>query len=161
MSKKGKGGEKKRSAPPTIENRKARHDYHIEETVECGLVLKGAEVKSLRAGKVNLQEAHARIVKGEMWMMGMNVTPYSNQNSFEPLDPLRSRKLLAHKKQIEKLHEAVGREGYTLIPLKIYFKGGVAKALIGVARGKKLYDKREDLKKKTADREMSRAMKRG
>ncbi|MBF0169702.1 MAG: SsrA-binding protein SmpB [Nitrospinae bacterium] len=150
---------KKRGGPPTIENRRARHDYRIEETVECGIVLKGAEVKSLRTGKVNLQEAHARVTDGELWLYGMNVTPYSNQNTFEQIDPLRGRKLLAHKKQIGKLEVAVSRKGYTLIPLKIYFVKGFAKVLVGVGEGKKLYDKREDLKAKAAAREMDRARK--
>ncbi|VAX16615.1 tmRNA-binding protein SmpB [hydrothermal vent metagenome] len=154
-----KGAEKKKSAPPKILNRKARHDYHILDTMEVGLVLKGAEVKSIREGKISLKESFAKIMKDELWLIGCNITPYKNQNTFEDIDPLRSRKLLLHKKQIKKLKEATAEKGLALIPLKIYFTRGVAKLELGVGKGKKLYDKREDLKRKDAKREMDRELK--
>lgn len=162
MAKPKKGGEKKpkRTGPPTIKNRKAWHDYHIEDSIEAGVELIGSEVKSIRQGKVNLTEAFARVTKGELWLHGCHITPYENQNSFVDLDPMRRRRLLVHKKQIENLESASHRKGYTLMPLKIYFKKGYVKVEIGLGKGKKLYDKREDLKQKDADREMARALKR-
>lgn len=164
MAKKGskkKGGEEiKSTRAPTIVNRKARHDYHIMETFEAGIALIGAEVKSIREGKVNISDAYARVRNGEAWLIGLHISPYKNQNTFEEYNPSRSRKLLLHKKQIDKLSSMTQEKGLTLIPLKIYFKRGRAKLELGVGKGKKLYDKREDLKRKTAQREMERAMKR-
>lgn len=154
------GAKEKRSGPPTINNRQAWANYHILDTVEAGIMLTGAEVKSIREGKVNIAEAHARVMKGEMWLMGMNINPYRHMNSFTVPDPLRSRKLLLHRKQIEKLGEALSEKGLTIIPLKLYFKKGFAKIELGVAKGKKEYDKREDIKTRDAKREMDRAMKR-
>lgn len=150
---------RKKHAPPKIVNRKARHDYHIEDSVEAGVVLQGAEVKSIRQGKVNLSDAFAKVVKGELWLHGCHINPYPNMNTFINPDPMRARKLLLHKKQIEKLDKETHRKGYTLLPLKMYFKKGIVKVEIGVGRGKKLYDKREDLKRKDADREVERALK--
>ncbi|MGL4520981.1 MAG: SsrA-binding protein SmpB [Bacilli bacterium] len=138
------------------QNKKAYHDYFIEETFECGMVLQGTEIKSLRASKANLQDAYARIISGELWIMGMHVSPYEQGNRFNH-DPLRSRKLLLHRMEINKLIGISKEQGYALVPLKIYLKNGFAKLLLGVGRGKKQYDKREDLKKKEAKREIDRA----
>jgi SsrA-binding protein len=154
------GGTEKRPGPPTIKNRQAWANYHILDTVEAGIMLTGAEVKSIRAGQVNISDAHARVMKGELWLMGMNINPYRHMNSFVVPDPLRSRKLLLHRKQIEKLDTALSEKGLTIIPLKLYFKKGFAKIELGVAKGKREYDKREDIKTRDAKREMDRAMKR-
>ncbi|MEQ6376824.1 SsrA-binding protein SmpB [Bacillaceae bacterium S4-13-58] len=140
------------------QNRKARHDYFIEETYEAGLVLKGTEIKSIRAGRVNLKDAFARVHKGEVFIHNMHISPYEQGNRFNH-DPLRTRKALLHKKQINQLIGETQQQGYSLIPLKIYIKNGFAKVLIGLARGKKKYDKREDLKQKQAKRDIERAMK--
>ena len=119
--------EPKEKGPPSIGNKKAYHLYAIEETIEAGIVLRGAEVKSLRAGKANLQDGYARIMKGELWLLGLYIQPYENQNTFYDIEPDRSRKLLLHKKQIDKLAVAVARKGYTLVPTKIYFTRGIVK----------------------------------
>lgn len=162
MARRGKKtkGEEKKSAPPTIVNRRARHDYHVLETVEAGIVLIGAEVKSVREGKINLAESYARAKGGEAWLVGANISPYAAMNTFQAYEPTRDRKLLLHKKQIKKLEAATREKGLTIVPLKVYFKRGLAKVELGVAKGKKLYDKRETLKRRTAEREMDRAMKR-
>lgn len=154
----GKGAGKK-AGPPTIANRKARHDYHILESLEAGIALTGAEVKSIRDGKISFKDAHARIKNGEVWLVGAHISPYKNKNSFDPYNPLRDRKLLLHKKQIKKLAASTQEKGLTLIPLKLYFKRGLAKIELGVGKGKKLYDKRYDLKKKETEREIDRALK--
>lgn len=154
-----KGGGKKKSGPPSIVNRKARHDYHILESLEVGIALTGAEVKSIRDGKITFKEAHARIKNDEVWLVGAHISPYKNQNSFEPYNPLRDRKLLLHKRQIKKLAASTQEKGLALIPLKLYFKHGLAKIELGVGKGKKLYDKRYDLKKKETEREIDRALK--
>jgi len=154
----GKGTGKKTGAP-TIFNRKARHDYHILESLEAGIALTGAEVKSVRDGKISFKDAHARIKNDEAWLVGAHITPYKNQNSFDPYNPLRDRKLLLHKKQIKKLSASIHEKGLTLIPLKLYFKRGLAKIEMGLGKGKKLYDKRYDLKKKETEREIDRALK--
>lgn len=153
---KGEGGS---GRAPTIVNRKARHDYHIVESMEAGIALSGAEVKSIREGKISLQDAYARIKKGEVWLIGLHISPYKNLNTFEAYNPERDRKLLLHKRQIAKLAATVSEKGLTLLPLKIYFTRGLAKLELGVGKGKKLYDKREDLKRKEAQREMERALK--
>ncbi|MGK7344360.1 MAG: SsrA-binding protein SmpB [Candidatus Nitrospinota bacterium M3_3B_026] len=162
MARRGKKtkGEKEKTGPPTIVNRKARHDYHILETVEAGIVLIGAEVKSLREGKMNLAESYARVKRGEVWLVGANISPYAAMNTFQVYEPTRDRKLLLHKRQIKKLEAASREKGLTIVPLKVYFKRGRAKLELGIAKGKKLYDKRETLKRRTAQREMDRAMKR-
>ncbi|GEL76600.1 SsrA-binding protein SmpB [Tenuibacillus multivorans] len=139
-------------------NRKASHDYFIEETYETGMVLKGTEIKSIRAGRVNLKDAFARISKGEAYVHNLHISPYEQGNQFNH-DPTRARKLLLHKKEINKLIGQTQQKGYSLVPLKIYIKNGVAKLLIGLGKGKKKYDKREDLKQKAMKREAERAMK--
>lgn len=139
-------------------NRKARHDYFVEETYEAGIVLQGTEIKSIRKGSVNIKDSFARVDKGEMFLHNMHISPYEQGNRYNH-DPVRTRKLLMHKKQIAKLLGATKEKGYSLIPLKVYIKNGYAKVLIGLARGKKKYDKRETLKRKTANREIEKAFK--
>jgi len=139
-------------------NKKAFHDYFIEEQYECGIVLVGTEVKSLRMGKCSIKEAWVRIEKGELWIMGMNISPYDKGNIFN-VDPMRVRKLLVHRSEINKLDNAVARDGYTLVPLDVYFSKGRAKVHIGLAKGKKLYDKRESIAKKDRAREAERDFK--
>ncbi|MTH53808.1 SsrA-binding protein SmpB [Bacillus mangrovi] len=138
------------------QNKKANHDYSIEETYEAGIVLQGTEIKSLRAGRVNLKDSFARIQGGEVFLHNMHVSPYEQGNRYNH-DPLRTRKLLLHNREISKLIGLTKEEGYTLVPLKIYLKNGFAKVLVGLGRGKKKYDKREDLKKKEAKRDIERA----
>ena len=140
------------------QNRKARHDFFIEETYEAGIVLKGTEIKSIRAGRVNLKDAFARVENGEVFLHNMHISPYEQGNRFNH-DPVRTRKLLLHKKEIAKLIGLTKEKGYSLVPLKIYLKNGFAKVLIGLGKGKKKYDKREDLKKKAAKRDVERALK--
>ena len=140
------------------QNKKANHDYFIEETIEAGMVLTGTEIKSIRSGKVQLKDSFVRISNGEAWINNMHVSPFEQGNRFNH-DPLRSRKLLLHKKQIGELVGAVKRDGYTIVPLKMYLKDGYAKLLIGVGKGKKDYDKRNDMRKKEARREMERVFK--
>lgn len=140
------------------QNKKAGHDYFIEETYEAGLVLHGTEIKAIRAGKVQLKDSFVRIRNNEAWISNMHISPYDQGNRFNH-DPLRSRKLLLHKKQIAQLVGRIKQDGYTIVPLKMYIKDGFAKLLIGVGKGKKNYDKRDDLRKKEAKREMERAFK--
>ncbi|HXG45383.1 MAG TPA: SsrA-binding protein SmpB [Gemmatimonadales bacterium] len=140
-------------------NPKATHDFHILETWEAGLVLTGTEVKSLRAGKASIKEGFARVAGGEVWLEGVNITPYEQGNRYNH-DPVRRRKLLLHKREIRRLIGAVEHQGLTLVPLELYFKHGVAKVTLGLARGKKLHDKREAAKRRLADREMARALSR-
>jgi len=137
------------------ENRKARHDYFIEEAYEAGIALTGTEVKSLRAGKVNLKDSYAQVINGEMFIEQMHISPYEQGNRFN-VDPLRRRKLLMHKREIMKLYGQVKQEGLTLIPLKLYFTKGKVKVEIAVCKGKKLYDKRDAEAAKDAKREMAR-----
>jgi SsrA-binding protein len=143
---------------PLAQNRKASHDYTIEDTVEAGMELRGTEIKSIRRGSANLKDSYARVYKGEMFVYNMHIAPYEEGNRFNH-DPLRTRKLLLHKKQINKLHGHIQESGNALVPLKLYIKNGVCKMLLGVAKGKKKYDKREDLKRKQMKREADRAMK--
>ena len=138
------------------QNKKAYHDYFIEETYEAGIVLQGTEIKSIRASRLNLKDAHARIQNGEVYLYNMHVSPYEQGNRYNH-DPLRTRKLLLHKREISKLIGITKETGYTLVPLKVYLKNGFAKVLLGVGKGKKQYDKREDLKKKEAKRDIERA----
>lgn len=138
-------------------NPKARHDYHILDTWEAGIVLTGTEVKSLRTGKASIKEAFARIRNGEVFLEGMNVTPYEQGNRYNH-DPLRSRKLLLHQREIRRLVGAVEQKGLSLVPLDLYFRRGHAKVTLALARGKKQYDKREDLRRKDAEREVARAL---
>ena len=146
----------KANLAPRINNRRALHEYFIEAKLECGMALQGSEVKSLRAGKAQLQEAYARIEKGELILHGCHIDPYDKAALNH--EPLRPRKLLAHRREIHKLEDATCERGTTLIPLAIYFKGGRAKIEIGVARGKQHHDKRQSIKKKEMDREMRKAM---
>jgi SsrA-binding protein len=137
------------------QNRKARHEYHIEETMEAGLVLVGTEVKSCRDGRVNLTDAYATVSDGEAWLLQCHISPYSHGNR-ENHDPTRPRKLLLHREEIEKLEVAAAQGGRTLIPLRLYFRHGLAKAEIAVARGKKLFDKRASDAKRDVERQMRR-----
>lgn len=137
-------------------NPKATHDYFVLDTMEAGLMLTGTEVKSLRRRGASIKEAFARVARGEVWLEGMNITPYEQGNRYNH-DPVRSRKLLLHRREIERLIGAVEREGLSLVPLELYFVRGRAKIQLALARGKKAHDKRETLKKKIADREMARA----
>lgn len=140
------------------QNKKASHDYFIEETYEAGMVLTGTEIKSVRAARVQLKESYIRISRGEAWVVNMHISPFDQGNRFNH-DPLRERKLLLHRKQILDLQMRVKRDGYTLVPLKIYVKDGYAKLLLGVAKGKKDHDKRHDLRNKEAKRDIDRAFK--
>lgn len=139
-------------------NRKARHDYEILETMEAGISLTGTEVKSLRAGKVNLKDSYAQIKEGELWLVGVHISPYDFGN-INNHDPERERKLLMHRKEIQRLVGKVQMQGLTLVPLKLYFKRGRVKVDLALARGKHNYDRRHDLAKRDAEREMKRAMK--
>ena len=139
-------------------NKKAYHDYFIEEKYEAGLVLHGTEVKSLRMGKCSIKEAFIRIENGEVYAYGMHISPYEKGNIFNK-DPLRPKKLLLHKQQIRKLIGSSAEKGYTLVPLQVYFRDGRAKIEIGLARGKKLYDKRQDIAKKDQRREAEKELK--
>ena len=138
-------------------NKKAFHDYFVEERYECGIVLFGTEVKSIRLGKVNLKESWAQIRKDEIWVEGMHISPYEQGNIFNR-DPLRPKKLLLHKKEILKLNSLVMRQGYTLVPLEIYLKNGRMKMQLGLCKGKQLHDKRSSLAKRDSDREIQRAL---
>jgi len=139
------------------ENRKARRNFEITDTLECGIALRGSEVKSLRAGKVSLDEAYGRIRDNEVWLIGCDIAEYSHANVMNH-EPRRPRKLLLHRREISKFASKAFERGLTLIPLKMYFKSGRAKVLMGVGRGRKLFDKREKLKKETLKRDMDRAM---
>ena len=138
------------------QNRKASHDYAILDTIEAGLVLAGTEVKSLRTGKASLQESWATIENGEAWVMQLHIPPYEQGNRWN-LDPVRKRKLLLHRTEIEKLRKALEQKGHTLVPLKLYFTKGRAKLLLGVGRGKKSHDKRDAIAERDAKREIDRA----
>ena len=139
-------------------NKKAFHDYFIEETYEAGISLAGTEVKSLRMGKCSVKEAFVRIEKGEVYVYGMHISPYEKGNIFNK-DPLRVKKLLLHKQEIRKIEGKIAQKGYTLVPLNVYFKGSLVKVEIGLAKGKKLYDKRQDIAKKDQRREAERQFK--
>lgn len=142
-----------------ITNRKARHDYFIIDTLEAGLVLKGTEVKSLRAGNANLLDSHALVKNGEVWLFGMHISPYEHA-SFENHDPRRTRKLLLSSREIRRLLARVQEKGLTIIPLSVYFKGPYAKIELAVAQGKKSYDKREALKQRDAKRDIAQRLRR-
>lgn len=138
-------------------NPRATHDYHILETWETGIVLTGTEVKSLRDGKASIKEAYARLHNGEVFLEGMNITPYAQGNRYNH-DPVRSRKLLLHRREIERMIGAVEQRGLTLVPLELYFKGGRAKVALALGKGKKEHDKREDIKRRVVERETARAV---
>jgi SsrA-binding protein len=137
-------------------NRKARHDYHIEESFEAGIVLTGTEVKSVRGTRVNLKDSYGKVENGEIFLYNMHISPYEQGNRFNH-DPLRVRKLLAHKKELRQLIGLTQQKGFTLVPLKLYLVGGFVKMELALAKGKKLYDKRDDLAEKTAKRDIDRA----
>jgi SsrA-binding protein len=139
-------------------NPRASHDYHLLETWETGIVLTGTEVKSLRLGKASIKEAYAHVRNGEVWLEGMHITPYEQGNRWNP-EPVRSRKLLMHRREIERLIGGVEQKGFTLVPLEIYFNKGRAKVALALGKGKKTHDRREDIKRRIADREMARALK--
>ena len=148
----------KKSEKIIADNRKARHDYFVIETFEAGIELFGTEVKSLRAGGVNLKDSYCDIDRGELFALGVHISPYEQGNIFNK-DPMRPKKLLMHKREIMRLAGLVSREGYTLVPLSLYFKGSYVKMAIGLCKGKKLYDKRDDMAKRDADRIIERRMK--
>ena len=139
------------------QNRKAFHDYFVEEKYECGVALFGTEVKSIRQGRVNLKESWAQVRKGEVWVEGMHISPYEQGNIFNR-DPLRAKKLLLHKSEIRKLDSLVMRQGFTLIPLELYFSNGRVKLQLGLCKGKQLHDKRDSMAKKDSEREIRRAL---
>lgn len=139
------------------QNRRARREYEVLDTLECGIVLQGSEVKSLRAGKMSLDEAYGRVKEGEVWLMGCDIPEYVQANQFNHM-PKRPRKLLMHRREIKKFANLAYEKGLTLVPLKMYFKEGRAKVLMGICRGRKLYDKREQLKKADVQRDLARAM---
>lgn len=138
-------------------NRRARHEFHILDTVECGVALFGYEVKSIRQGRINLSDAYATVRAGELFVENLHISPYSHGDT-RVIDPLRSRKLLLHRRQIDQLYAKMREQGLTLVPLKVYFKGPHIKIEIGLAKGKKLHDKRQDIAERDANREMARAV---
>ncbi len=157
------GPAKRKAAAPAPErriaqNRRARHEYDILETFECGIALRGAEVKSLRAGQVSLQDAFARVDRGEVWLVGAHVAPYEYSNGFGRVDPDRARKLLLHRDQIDELAGRVAQQSLTLVPLSLYFKDGKAKVELALARGRRLYDKRHAIAEREASREAQRVI---
>ena len=149
---------KKESVRLVANNKKAYHDYFIDDTYEAGIELFGTEVKSLRSGKCSIKESFIRIERGEVFVYGMHVSPYEKGNIFNK-DPLRVRRLLLHRYEINRLESKIAEKGYTLVPLRVYFKGSLVKVEIGLARGKKLYDKRQDIAKKDQRREALREFK--
>ncbi|HOV26410.1 MAG TPA: SsrA-binding protein SmpB [Pseudobacteroides sp.] len=150
--------DRKEEIKPITQNKKARHDYFIEQTIETGIVLSGTEVKSIRQGKVNLKDSYASIENGEVILSGMHISPYEQGNIFNK-DPIRDRKLLLHKHEIRRLIGYVQQKGLTLVPIQLYFKGSRVKLELGVARGKKLHDKRDDIAQRDAKREIDRKLK--
>ena len=151
-------GKQKSENKQLAQNKKASHDYFIEETYECGLVLTGTEIKSVRAGKANISDSFALIRNGEAFVHNMHVSPFEHGNRHNPDDPTRTRKLLMKKYEISKLLGASKQQGYALVPLKIYVRNGYAKLLIGLGRGKKQFDKRDTAAKRDADRDIQRAL---
>ena len=156
----GTTAQKKTGGKVIAVNRKARHDYFVEETYEAGVALFGTEVKSVRAGAVNLKDSYCQIKKGELFAVGVHISPYEKGNIFNK-DPLRDKKLLMHKREILKLGQHITRDSYTLIPLSLYFSGSNVKMEVGLCKGKKLYDKREADAKRSAEREIERSSRGG
>lgn len=150
--------QKKGAKRNIAQNKKAYHDFFIEETIECGIELFGTEVKSLREGRVNLKDSYCNVVKGEVFVNGMHISPYEKGNIFNK-DPMRVRKLLLHRREINRLIGLVQQQGYTLVPTSLYFLGSKVKLEMALAKGKKLYDKRDDAAKRDAKRDMDRVMK--
>ena len=164
MPKKRPGGataraDAERGIRRVAQNRRARHDYEILETYECGIALSGAEVKSLRLGHVALQDAYARVDDGEVWLVGARIAPYEYASGYGRFDPDRARKLLLHRDEIDELAGQVAQKALTLVPLSIYFKDGRAKVELALARGRRLYDKRHAIAERDASREAQRAVK--
>ncbi|MFW6132543.1 MAG: SsrA-binding protein SmpB [Planctomycetota bacterium] len=151
---------RKSNRPPRIENRRARHDYHIEAVIECGIELTGTEVKSLRAGKASIDDAHGRVRDGQLWLVGADIAQYPQAAGALQHEPTRPRKLLARRRQIAELGEHASQKGRTLVPLRVYFKRGWAKVELGLAVGKRAYDKREKLKRRQQQRDVEREMRR-
>jgi SsrA-binding protein len=139
-------------------NRQARFEYSILETIEAGLALTGTEIKSIRAGKVNLRESYGRLDGGEVWLIGMHISPYEQAGVYFQHDPLRPKKLLLHRREIARLKAELGQKGLTLVPLRLYLRGGRAKVELGLAKGKKLYDKRDSMAERDARRDLERAV---
>ncbi len=158
MAKHGSGEKSKSGERLVCQNRKAGHLYFFEDTFEAGIALKGTEVKSLRAGHGSLQEAYVRMRDEEAWIEGFHIPPYE-QGNIQNVDPVRIRKLLLHRREIDKLQQLCSRKGYTVVPLKVYFSRGRAKVLVGVARGKKAHDKRHAIRDRDQKRDLDRAMK--
>ncbi|HMQ29819.1 MAG TPA: SsrA-binding protein SmpB [Chloroflexaceae bacterium] len=150
-----------KQAPPGIvaDNRKARHDYSIEETYEAGIALTGSEIKSVRAGRVNLRGSFARVYNDEVYLYEAHISPYEQSGTYFNHEPTRPRKLLLHRREIKRIDGLIRQKGLTLVPLKLYFKGRRAKVELGIARGKKSYDKREDIAKRESQRDIERVMK--
>lgn len=148
---------KKENVKIVASNRKAKHEYFIEETIEVGIALRGTEVKSIRQGKINIKESYAVVENGEVFVYSMHISPYEQGNIYN-VDPVRKRKLLLHKREIRRLSAAVMQKGYTLIPLTVYIKDGLVKVELAIAKGKKLYDKRETIAKRDAERRMQQHM---
>lgn len=146
---------------PVAQNRKARHDYDVLETFECGIALQGSEVKSIRDGKIQLRDSYARVQNGEVWLHGVHVSPYAMATGFGGHEPERTRKLLLHRREIAELQERTQQESLTLVPLSVYFKEGRAKVELALARGRKTYDKRHAIAARDAAREADRAVARG
>jgi SsrA-binding protein len=151
-------GKKDQYDKPLAQNKKASHDYFIEDTYEAGMVLTGTEIKSLRTGRATIGDAFATIRDGEMFLHNMHISPFEQGNRHNPVDPTRARKLLLHKVQIHKMLGLVKRDGYTLVPLRVYIKNGYAKCLIGIGKGKKQYDKRESDAKRDSQRDIQRIL---
>jgi SsrA-binding protein len=149
---------RERGIKPVASNRKAYHDYFIEETLEAGIMLVGTEVKSLRDGRITLRDSYAEVREGELYLVGVHISPYE-QGTVWNHDPMRVRKLLLHRREIERLAARVNERGYSVVPTKVYFKDGRAKVELGMARGKKLYDKRADMAKRDAQRDVERSLK--
>ncbi|KRM95840.1 SsrA-binding protein [Liquorilactobacillus aquaticus DSM 21051] len=148
----------KHNERPLAQNRKAGHDYSIIDTIEAGVVLTGTEIKSIRNRRINLKDGFAQVRNGEVWLMNVHISPYDQGNQFNH-DPLRKRKLLLHKKQIQRLMNESSNKGITIVPLKVYLKGGFAKVLLGIGKGKRAYDKRESIKRKDQERQIQRTLK--
>jgi SsrA-binding protein len=148
---------KKETKEPSLDNRRARHEFEILESLEAGLALTGTEIKSIRTGGVSLNEAFARVRAGELWLVNMYIPPYKAGNVFSAHDPRRSRKLLVHKAQLARLASRSAEKGLTIVPLRLYFTRGKAKVEIGLAKGKKLYDKRKSIQDREVKRELERA----
>ena len=147
------------SIKTVVRNRKARHEYHVLETFEAGLVLQGTEVKSLRQGRANLQDSYARFDRGELWLLNLHISPYEQSGTHYNHEPTRPRKLLLHRREISRILGQVERQGFTLVPLEHYLKNGRVKVLLGLAKGKQEHDKRETIRKREVDRETRAAVK--